>query len=87
MCVGAMLGRKQAHRGYPSKRYESIFDKTCSEFLSSVHVAMCLLDFLPSTPKLSLQFMCGEIAARSQEEVDEIDILQNFRFIAGEIIL
>jgi RNA binding activity-knot of a chromodomain len=87
MCVGAMQGRGQAHRGYPSRRYESIFEKTCCEFLSSVHVAMCLLDFLPSTPKLSLQFMCGEISARSQEEVDEIDILQNYRFIAGEIIL
>ena len=84
LCVGALKGRGQAHRGYPSKRYESMFEKTCNQFLSSVHVAMCLIDFLPSTPKLSLQFMCGEISARSREEVDEIEILQNYRFIAGK---
>ena len=73
-----------AHKGFPSQRYTEIFSKTCNTFLSSVHVAMCLIDFLPSNSKLSLHTVCDEVAARSNGEVDEIDILQNFQFIAGK---
>ena len=85
LCVGSTYADHTfAHRGYPSPRYQPVYEKTCNAFLSSVHVAMCLIDFLPSSSKLSLQFMCEEIAGRSQGEVDEVDILHNYRFIAGE---
>lgn len=80
------LGCGGAHKGFPSQRYTEIFTKMCNTFLSSVHVAMCLIDFLPSNSKLSLHSLCDEVAARSNGEVDEIDILQNFQFIAGKQI-
>ena len=73
-----------AYKGHPSTRYQTIYEKTLKQFLSSVHVAMCLIDFLPSSSKLSLQFLCEEVAARSEGEIDEVDILENYRFIAGK---
>ena len=84
LCAGAMNKSLQSHKGFPSIRYQSIYQKTCLSYLTSVHVAMCLLDFLPSSSKLSLQFLCEEIAGRSHGEIDEIDILQNYKFISGK---
>jgi hypothetical protein len=83
LCVNSLKGRINAHKGFPSKRYTDVFTKSCSSFLSSVHVAICLIDFLPSIPKLSLEYLSEEVSARSNMEVDELDILQNYLFIAG----
>ena len=85
LCVNSLKGRSSAHKGFPSKRYTDVFSKSCNTFLSSVHVAMCLIDFLPSIPKLSLEYLSEEVSARSNMDVDELDILQNYLFIAGKL--
>ena len=86
LCAGAMTNSLQGHRGFPSMKYRNIYEGTILSYLTSVHVAMCLIDFLPSSSKLSLQFICDEIAARSKNEIDEIDILQNYKFISGTVL-
>ena len=83
--AGAAMAGLGGHLGAPAVSYEPMFNKTRKAFLSCVHVAMILLDFLPSTPKMTLPFVVDEVTARSEGEVDECDILENYILIAEQM--
>ena len=83
--AGSAMAGLGGHRGAPAVSYEPMFSKTRKAFLSCVHVAMMLLDFLPSTPKMTLSFVVDEVTARSEGEVDECDILENYLLIVEQM--
>ena len=81
-CLMAGLG---GHRGMPAPSYEPLFARTRKAFLASVHVAMCLIDFLPSSPKMTLAFMTDEVVARAQGDLDDFDLLEHHALIAEQV--
>ena len=81
-CLMAGLG---GHRGTPAPSYEPLFAKTRKAFLASVHVAMCLIDFLPSSPKMTLAFMTDEVVARAGGDLDDLDLLEHHSLIAEQV--
>jgi hypothetical protein len=71
------------HRGSPTQAYAPIFRNISDKFVTCAHVVMCLLDLLPTNSKIGLQAVVDEVYERSQGEVDEVTILQNYELIAG----
>jgi RNA binding activity-knot of a chromodomain len=82
LCAGLAGG----HLGSPSPVYAPVFQQTRTAYLSCVHVAMCLLDFLPSMPKLAFKQVCEEVETRSGGSICDIDILENHNLIEGKSI-
>lgn len=72
-------------RGQPSKNYEAKFAAANRAFLACSHVAMCLLDFFPSTPKITLQAVMEEIVERTRGSLREGDIHNNHELICTTI--
>ena len=72
-------------RGKPTKKYEATFAAANKAFLACSHVAMCLLDFFPSTPKITLQTVMEEIAERTKGSLREGDICNNHELICTTI--
>jgi hypothetical protein len=71
------------HRGAPSPEYAPHFGRLAEIFHCCAQVALCLLDFLPANPKLGLQTVVDEVTKRSAGDIDEVVILENYKFLAG----
>ena len=51
----------------------------------SAHVVMCLLDFLPSNPRITLESVIMEVKSRTDNKVEEKDILKNYQFLVDQV--
>jgi hypothetical protein len=78
ICTGGRLGS-------PLPEYSVMFTPTVLRFACAAHVAMVLLDFLPSIPKMSLEMVASEVQARSSGQFDESVLLSNWQFLTDQL--
>lgn len=71
--------------GTPSKAYAPIFEPIRKKFNCTAQVAMCLLDFLQTMPKLSIDEVVKEVEARTKGEIDRTYILRHHAFVFEQI--
>jgi DNA-directed RNA polymerase subunit RPC12/RpoP len=72
-------------RGSPSADYFSFYKSAWEKYVCSSHVIMCLLDFIPTNPKLTLQVVVDEVTDRSKSMISEVVVLQNYEFLIEQI--
>jgi hypothetical protein len=78
LCPGGRLGS-------PSPEYSKVFAPTVQKFSCAAHMAMVLLDFLPSIPKMGLDMVAAEVQARTKGEFDETVLLSNWKFLVDQL--
>jgi hypothetical protein len=71
--------------GSPKQSYKSTFNLSVDKFFMSAHVVMCLLDFLPSNPRMTLESVIMEVKCRTENKVEEKNILQNYEFLVDQV--
>lgn len=72
-------------RGSPSAQYSPFFAPVLKKYLCAAHVAMVLLDFLTTWPKLDFLTAVKEVQLRSKGEIDEVVILTNSDLLCNQI--
>lgn len=73
------------HRGRPADHYKPFFTTSFERFLCATHIAMIILDFLPSNLKLSVKDVAEEVSARTKGEISEKTMLVNYKLLYDQI--
>jgi hypothetical protein len=71
--------------GWPNSSYLPFFSSCYKKYLTTAHVAMSLLDLLPSMPNIAFATIAEEIRNRSEGRVNELSILSNAEFVLDQL--